>query len=128
MVLPSQKKQKAELVQHDGDVPGLSASKAAASLVLADLVTRAGNSLLKHFVKSTIVKGSYDKKTAKALVGRRTPSQKVTALALAQVATRSVPGAAVVGAGLVAATIYRRGKAKRDARIAGDSGDSAPEA
>lgn len=148
MVLPSRTKRQADLVEHNGDMPEAGANtdadtdsgpdmaavarNAAASLVMADLVTRAGTRLLRHFVERKILKAKYDKKTAKELIAKRTPSQKVTAIALSQMATRSVPGAAVVGAGLVASTLYRRGKARRAARRADDGkpdgGDNTPEA
>ena len=115
-----------DVAEQNGDVPEPSASSAA-SLVVADLVTRTGSRLLRHFVERNILKTRVDKKTAKHLLGQRPVRSRLTSAALAQIATRSVPGAAIVGTGLLAGTIYRRGKIIRDAKRgspAGTQGDT----
>ena len=83
------------------------------NLVLADVALRGGGRLLRHLVERTLLQAKYTPGKAKAIVKGRSMTQTLVGTALARVATRSVPGALVVGGGLLAKTLYdkRRGKA-----------------
>ena len=83
------------------------------NLVLADVALRGGGRLLRHLVERTLLQTKYTPGKAKAIVKGRSMTQTLVGTALARVATRSVPGALVVGGGLLAKTLYdkRRGKA-----------------
>lgn len=109
------------IVQHDSEVPGTSET-AAANLLMADIVMRIGSSALRHFVESRLLKGRYGPDTARRVMRERSVGKALTSIAVAKIATRSVPGAAIVGTGILAKTLYERGKARRDAEQ-GDQGD-----
>lgn len=94
-------------------------------LLTADAVLRAGSFALRQAVGKGLVKGR-----AAAAVPDQPPSTgtRVLTAAASALATRSVPGALLVGTGMVVHTLYKRGKARR-ARAAGraaDVGGTAP--
>lgn len=89
------------------------------NLVLADFALRGGGQLLRHAVERTLLGAKYSKEDAKNLVKGRSMAQTLFGTALARIATRSVPGALLVGGGLLAKTLYDRRKGKAAARSAG---------
>lgn len=82
------------------------------NLVIADIALRGGGQILRHLVERTLLQTKYSPGKAKAIVKGRSMTQTMVGTALARLATRSVPGALVVGGGLLAKTLYdrRRGK------------------
>jgi len=72
----------------------------ATNLVLADILIRAGSYLVRRTVEKSLLKGRYGKQTAHDIIANRKTSQSLAAFAAARLATRSVPGAAVVGTGI----------------------------
>lgn len=86
------------------------------TLVLADLALRGGGRLLRHVVERTLLGAKYSPAKAKNIVKGRSMTQTLVGTALARIATRSVPGAIVVGGGLLAKTLYDRKHAKKAAR------------
>lgn len=88
------------------------------NLVLADIALRAGGALLKRGVETGILGQKHGAKKANSIVKGRGLTQSLVGTALARVATRSVPGAIVVGGGLLAKTLYDRHHAK-SAKAAG---------
>lgn len=84
------------------------------NLIIADLALRGGGRLLRHAVERGVLGAKYGKTGAKDLVKSRTMSQALIGTAIARIATRSVPGALLVGGGLLAKTLFdrRKGKAK----------------
>ncbi len=80
----------------------------------ADFVLRAGSYALRHAVRNGLVSG----KAADA-VPDHPPSlgTRVLTVAASTVATRSVPGALLVGSGILVRTLYRRGMARREERL-----------
>ena len=62
---------------------------------------------------------SFSKTKAKNIVGGRTMFQSLLGTAVARIATRSVPGALLVGGGLLAKTLFDRREDKRVARAKG---------
>ena len=101
-------------------VPGPTQNPAS-NLLLADIVMRMGSYLVRKGVERTFLRGRYGKETAKDIVGNRSISQTLTAVAIAKFGTKSVPGALVVGTGLIAKTLYERSRSRRQARAEGDA-------
>lgn len=83
------------------------------NLIIADLALRGGGRLLRHAVERTLLGTQYSKAEARNLVKGRTLAQSLIGTAVVRLATRSVPGAILVGGSLLAKTLYdrRRGKA-----------------
>jgi hypothetical protein len=91
------------------------------NLILADIALRAGGALLRRSVEKGLLSTRMSTRKARRIVKGRNLTQSLVGTALARVATRSVPGAIVVGGGLLAKTLYdrRRGaKAKADGQEA----------
>ncbi|MFC0588891.1 hypothetical protein ACFFF7_05640 [Novosphingobium aquiterrae] len=89
------------------------------NLVLADIVLRGGGQLLRHAVERSLLQTRYSKGKAKAIVKGRSIGQTVVGTVLARVATRSIPGALVIGGGLLAKTLFDRRRGKAAARAEG---------
>lgn len=89
------------------------------NLVIADLALRGGGRLLRHLVERTLLGVKYPPDKARNLVKGRSMTQSLLGAALARVATRSVPGALLVGGGLIAKTLYDRSRSRR-ARAEGE--------
>jgi hypothetical protein len=78
-------------------------------MVLAGIVLRGGSRLLRDVVDRTLhPKGATPGK-------KRSVTQTLVGTTLVRVATRSVPGALVVGGGLLAKTLFDRRHGKRAA-------------
>lgn len=80
------------------------------NLIIADLVLRGGGRLLRGLVERNVLKTKYPPDTAKSIVSGRGMAQTLVSTAIARVATRSVPGAILVGGGLLAKALYDRRK------------------
>ena len=89
------------------------------NLLIADLALRGGGQLLRHVVERTLLGTKFSKTKAKNIVGGRTMFQSLLGTAVARIATRSVPGALLVGGGLLAKTLFDRREDKRVARAKG---------
>ena len=91
------------------------------NLLLADIALRGGGRILRHVVERTLLSTQYPSGKAKAIVKGRSMTQTLVGTALARVATRSVPGALVVGGGLLAKTLFDRRRGKAAARAEGEA-------
>jgi hypothetical protein len=89
------------------------------NLIIADLALRGGGRLLRHVVERGMLGAKYEKGKAKDIVAGRTMAQTLIGTAVARIATRSVPGAILVGGGLLAKTLFDRRQSKAQARRAG---------
>lgn len=89
------------------------------NVILADLALRGGGRLLRHAVERALLGATYSKKQARNLVKGRGMTQTLVSTAIARIATRSVPGAILVGGGLLAKTLYDRRKGQAAARAEG---------
>lgn len=78
------------------------------NIVLADVLLRAGGQLLRRSVEAGVLGQKYGKGKAKQIIRGRSMKQTLLATAIARIATRSVPGAIIVGGGLLAKTLYDR--------------------
>ena len=92
------------------------------NLVLADIALRTGSLLLRRGIERGILGlGGKSPEAAKAVIKGRTWGETLAGAALARVATASVPGAIVVGGGMLAKTLYDRRKRRSEARAEGEA-------
>ncbi len=89
------------------------------NLVMADIALRGGGRLLRHVVERGLLGTAYAAGKAGKIVKGRGMAQTLISTALARVATRSVPGAIIVGGGMLAKTLYDRRKGAARARAEG---------
>jgi len=91
------------------------------NLVMADIALRGGGRLLRHAVERGLLQTKYSAGKARKIIRRRSMAQTLISTALARVATRSVPGAIIVGGGMLAKTLYDRRKGAGRARTKDDA-------
>lgn len=103
----------------NADVPGPSTNPAT-NLIMADIAMRAGTYVLRSAVEKGFLRGRYGKDTASDIVNNKTLKQTAASVVLAKMATRSVPGAVIVGSGVVVKTLFDRSQKRRRAKKAGD--------
>ena len=103
--------------EQNADAPGIISSPAA-NLLLADVAIRAGSYLARRSAEKGLLSGRYGRDTAKELIASRSLGYSLTSFALAKVATRSVPGALLVGGAALAKTLFDRSQKRRKARRA----------
>ena len=92
----------------------------ATNLIMANTIVRTGSILLRKAVDKRMLRRRYGKETAEAAAENQGLGSTLTALALSKMATRSTPGAIMVGSGMLAKTLYDRRQAKK-ARAKGDA-------
>lgn len=88
------------------------------NLILADVALRAGGALLRHGVERGLIGTKLGNKKAGRVIKGRTMMQTLVGTAIARIATRSVPGAIIVGGGMLAKTLYDR-KRRTEAEVEG---------
>lgn len=84
--------------------------------VIAELALRGGGQLLHRVVERALLSAKNSRQDATHPSKGRSMAQALVGTALVRIATRSVPGALVVGGGLLAKTLYDRRKGKAAAR------------
>lgn len=104
---------KAETVQPATPTPSPSPMT---NVILADVLLRAGGQLLRRSVETGVLGRQFGKGKAKKIVKGRSMTQTLLGTAIARIATRSVPGAIIVGGGLLAKTLYDRRRATEAAK------------
>ena len=83
----------------------------ATNLLIADIVVRGASTLLRKSVDKRVVKASADSdEHAREVLDGRTILTTIGLYGASKIATRSLPGLALVTGGLVAKTLYDRGK------------------
>lgn len=90
------------------------------NLILADIALRTGGALLRRGVEKGLMGAKMGSKKAGRVIQGRSMMQTLVGTAIARVATRSVPGAIVVGGGLLAKTLYDR-RRSRTAEAVGEA-------
>ncbi len=103
----------------DRDVAGPSPNPAT-NLIIHDVLLRAGGRLMRTTLEKGLLANRYGKESARKMVDNRTIPMALASYAVSRVATRSIPGALVIGTGLVAKTLFDRSQSRRKAKRAGD--------
>lgn len=85
------------------------------NLVIADIALRTGGQLMRHTVEKALLGAKYSPKKAKEIIKGRSIAQTIIGTALARMATRSLPGAILVGGGMLAKTLYDRSRGRKAA-------------
>lgn len=93
----------------------------ATNLILADIAIRGGGRLLRHAVERTLLGVKYPDQKARDIVEGRGMVQTLVGTAAARMATGSIPGALIVGGGLLAKTLYDRSKGRARAKAEGEA-------
>lgn len=94
------------------------------NMILADVVMRGGGSILRRAVEASLLgKALGSPVKAKRIIKGRSMTQTLVGTALARIATRSIPGALIVGGGLLAKTLYDR----KRGQAAAEDGEKAVE-
>lgn len=114
-------KQADKIVDAVKDVPAPSPNPMT-NVVLADIALRSGGQLMRHAIERGVLGVKYDKKKARDIVKGRSMAQTLVSTAIARLATRSVPGALLVGGGMLAKALFdrRRSKSEAESRIEGE--------
>lgn len=100
-------------------VPGPSPNPST-NLIINDILLRSVGRLSRLTVEKAILGRQYSKQFAKDAVENRSLLHTLAAYGVTKVATRSVPGAVLVTAGLAAKTLFDRAQSKKSARREGD--------
>lgn len=101
-------------------VPGPTENPAT-NLLIADVAIRAGSYLIRRSVEKGLLRNRYGKNTAREIIQQRTLGQTLVSTGLARIASRSVPGAFIIGGGALAKTLFDRRKSKRRQQVEGDA-------
>lgn len=83
------------------------------NLIITDIALRAGGTLLRHTLERGAIGAKVGAKKAGRIVKGRSMIQTLVGTAVARIATRSVPGAIVVGSGMLIKTLVDRKRAKQ---------------
>jgi len=89
-----------------------------ANLVVSEIILRSYGRFTRHNLEQAVARRHFDPAKAKAIVENRGIMHKVAAYGITKLATRSVPGALLVGGGLLAKALFDRGAARRKSRRA----------
>jgi hypothetical protein len=101
-----------------GKVPGPSPNPAT-NVLIAEILVRGAGRLARRTMEKGLLKARFDQEQAAAIVEGRGLAHTLVSTTVARVATRSVPGALLVGGGLLAKTLYDRSISRHKARRRG---------
>lgn len=90
------------------------------NLLIADVALRGGTMLARRAVERGLLGSKYAPRKAKAIMRGRTFGETLVHSAIARFAMQSVPGAIIVGGGLIAKTLYDRSR-PHQARVEGEA-------
>ena len=99
-------------------IPGPS-SNPATNLIINDIVLRSAGRLSRRTMEKMLLGRKFDKQFAKDVVENRSILHSLAAYGVTKLATRSVPGAAIVGGGLLVKVLFDRSQSRRKARRQG---------
>ena len=100
-------------------IPGPSPNPST-NLIIHDILLRSAGRLTRQTLEKALLGRQYGSKFAKEVVENRSLVQTLAAYGVTKVATKSVPGAVLVGAGLLAKTIFDRSTSRRKSRRSGE--------
>ncbi|RPF72217.1 hypothetical protein [Aurantiacibacter spongiae] len=99
-------------------VPGPSTNPST-NLIINDIMLRSVGRLSRLTVEKAILGRRYGSQFAKDAVENRSLMHTLAAYGVTKLATRSLPGAAVVGGGLFLKVLFDRSQSRREAQAAG---------
>lgn len=99
-------------------VPGPSPNPAT-NVLIAEILVRSAGRLARRTMEKGLLKARFEQEQAIAIVEGRGLAHTLVSTTVARVATRSVPGALLVGGGLLAKTLFDRSLSRRKARRRG---------
>ncbi len=99
-------------------VPGPS-TNAATNLVIADIFLRGTGRILRNSIHKGVLRTTLDPDKARDIIRNRSMATSLALYGMSKVATRSVPGAALVGSGLLIKTLFDRSQSRRKSRKEG---------
>lgn len=102
----------------DNSVPGPSTNPST-NLIIHDIILRSAGRLTRLTLEKALLGRRYGSNFAKDVVDNRSLVHTMAAYGVTKVATRSIPGAVVVGGGLLLKTLFDRSQSKRKARREG---------
>ncbi len=91
------------------------------NIIFADIALRSGGQLLRHAVERAMLGTRYAPGKAKKIVAGRSMTETLVGTAIARIATRSIPGALIVGGGMLAKALYDRRKSSVVAKAEGEA-------
>jgi hypothetical protein len=91
----------------------------ATNLLIAEIAVASAGRLARRSMEKGLLKARFEKEQAVAIVEGRGMVHTMVTAAVARMATRSVPGALLVGGGLFAKVLYDRSISRRKARRQG---------
>jgi hypothetical protein len=100
-------------------VPGPSPN-AATNLMIAEIAVASAGRIARRSMEKGLLKAKFEREQAVAIVEGRGMAHTMITAAIARVATRSLPGAILVGGGLFAKVVFDRSLSRRKARRRGD--------
>ena len=83
------------------------------NLLIADIALRSGSVLARRAMERGLLGSKYSAGKASAILKGRPLGETLLHTVIARVAVRSVPGAVLVGGGLLVKTLYDRGRSRR---------------
>lgn len=104
---------------NDRDIVGPSPNPAT-NLLIHDVLLRAGTRVLRNSLEKGLLSNRYGRESAKEMIDNRSAKAAMTTFLVSRLATRSLPGAAIVGTGLLAKTLFDRSQSRRKAQRKGD--------
>ena len=103
----------------ENTVPGPS-SNPSTNLIIHDIILRSAGRLTRHTLEKALLGRQYGSQFAKDVVENRSLVQTLAAYGVTKVATKSVPGALLVGGGLLAKVLFDRSTSRRSSRRKGE--------
>ena len=100
-------------------VPGPSPNPAT-NVLIAEILVRSAGRLFRRSMEKGLLKARFEREQAVAIIEGRGLAHTLVSTTVARVATRSVPGALLVGGGLLAKTLFDRSISRRKARRRGN--------
>jgi hypothetical protein len=100
-------------------VPGPSPNPMT-NLIITDIALRGGGILIRQAVERGLLRTKFSAGKARDIVKGRSLAQTLISTAVARIATRSVPGALLVGGAVLAKALYDRGGGERAAKAEGE--------
>lgn len=101
------------------DIAGPSTNPAT-NLLIQDILLRSAGRLTRHTLEKGLLRRRYDAEQAHRIVKNRSMVKTLATYGVTKVATQSLPGALLVGGGLLIKTIYDRSFSSRESKRAGD--------